>query len=420
MTFVIIWKFDQYIVPLIKVKNRKEHVVMSTLFDLLSNIKTIITLRFESKALEAVRTKMQDVFPSYWKYTVINEWKRFSMDTLMARVIALILGWYVYEQFSLNGTVLIWTFTMLFQYAGKMNEAMNNFTRQYSGVVTKKADLESVADIEEAYATLASKNKVSINYRSLVKVMNLHFTYEDKEHEQHTLQNIDIDFTPGKKIALVGESGSGKSTLLSLLRWLFDVDSVRLEIDNQTFDSLHPLMQITSLIPQEPEIFEESIRHNLTMWIEIPDEKLWEMLWIACVDDVVRDLPKWLDTDLKEKWVNLSGGQKQRIALARGMLMGEQSSILLLDEPTSSVDGMNESKIYQRLLSKFPDKCIVCSIHKLHLVDLFDEVCVMDNGKLVEKWAPSELIRKGGAYARMHKKIASSIGSDTDLKARIS
>jgi len=73
--------------------------------------------------------------------------------------------------------------------------------------------------------------------------------------------------------------------------------------------------------------------------------------------------------------------------------MGEQSSILLLDEPTSSVDGINEGKIYERLLAKFPDKCLICSIHKLHLVDLFDEVVVMDNGKLIEKGSPKELLK---------------------------
>ena len=90
-TFFVVWKFDKYIVPLIKARNKKEHVVMSTLFDFLSNIKTVITLRFESRALKTIRQKVHDVFPVFRKYSVINEWKWFSMDFLMALVISLIL-----------------------------------------------------------------------------------------------------------------------------------------------------------------------------------------------------------------------------------------------------------------------------------------------------------------------------------------
>jgi ABC-type bacteriocin/lantibiotic exporter with double-glycine peptidase domain len=91
LTFFLITKFDTYIIPLIKIKNLKEHVVMSTLFDMLSNIKTIITLRFESRALATVRSKIQEVFPVYMRYNVLDEWKRFSMDILMAASITLIL-----------------------------------------------------------------------------------------------------------------------------------------------------------------------------------------------------------------------------------------------------------------------------------------------------------------------------------------
>ena len=161
-TFFVVWKFDQYIIPLIKARNKKEHVVMSTLFDFLSNIKTVITLRFESRALAAVRGKVHDVFPVFRRYSILNERKWFSMDMLMKIVIALVLGRYVYEQFALSGTVMIGTFTMLFQYAQKMNDAFSNFTWQYSGIVTKKADMEAIADIELAYASLAEGYQVKV------------------------------------------------------------------------------------------------------------------------------------------------------------------------------------------------------------------------------------------------------------------
>lgn len=136
----------------------------------------------------------------------------------MTIVMTAILGWYVYEQFILVGTVLIGTLSMLYQYAGKMDEAVRDFTWQYSSVVKMKADMESVRDIEDAYDALVKKDDIDLTHWKKIEIHNLHFTYEDKEHEQHTLQKVYLDLTPGKKIALVGESGSGKSTLLSLLR----------------------------------------------------------------------------------------------------------------------------------------------------------------------------------------------------------
>lgn len=128
------------------------------------------------------------------------------MDLLMAVVTSLVLGRYVYEQFSMTGTVLIGTFTMLFQYTQKMDQALTNFTWQYSGIVTNKADVESVEDIEQAYDALIRKKEGDVRNRQKIAITDLHFTYEDKEHETHTLKNIDVSLAPHKKIALVGES----------------------------------------------------------------------------------------------------------------------------------------------------------------------------------------------------------------------
>lgn len=150
-TLIVVYKFDQIIVPLIKEKNNKEHVVMSTLFDLLSNIKTIITLRCESKAREAIEHKVHDVFPVFKSYSLRNEWKWFTMDMMMQTVIMFVLAWYIWSVFSVGGTVLIGTLMMLYQYIEKMSTAFDNFTWQYSGIVTQKADMQATTNIHEAY-----------------------------------------------------------------------------------------------------------------------------------------------------------------------------------------------------------------------------------------------------------------------------
>ena len=114
-------------------------------------------------------------------------------------------------------------------------------------------------------------------------------------------------------------------------------------------------------------------------------------------------LPHGLKTDIAEKGVNLSGGEKQRLALARGIFAAKQSDILLLDEPTSSVDSMNELQIHRNIFRRFPDRCIVASIHRLHLLPLFDEVYVLENGRLIERGNPQDLMAGSGPLATMWK-----------------
>lgn len=394
LIFTLVYVFDTSIVKLIKQKNKKDHVVSSGLFDFLSNIKTVITLRFEERAHQSLDTKINNVRPITYKSITISEWKRFTTDILKWLMIGGIFGWYVYEQFSLWSTIMIGTITMMWQYLEKINSGFGNFTWQWGEIVTRAADLEAVKNIDIAYHTTELQHYETIENRKNITINNLHFSYEDQSHQAHTLTNISLTIHPWETIALVWESGSGKSTLLSLLRWLYDVDSVLLDVDSNTYRTLHPLAHSTSLIPQEPEILETTIRENLTMWLAIDGDILEEVMKVACVDKVIHKLPQWLDTNMKEKWVNLSGWQKQRLALARGLLMSSESDIILLDEPTSSVDGINEKIIHERLFDYYADKTIISAIHKLHLVPLFDKVIVMDKWIIKEVGSPSELLNQ--------------------------
>ncbi|MCC7530802.1 MAG: ABC transporter ATP-binding protein [Candidatus Melainabacteria bacterium] len=121
-------------------------------------------------------------------------------------------------------------------------------------------------------------------------------------------------------------------------------------------------------------------------------------------EEVLARLPKGLDTNIAEKGINLSGGEKQRLALARGFFFARVSDILLLDEPTSSVDTANERVIYNNLLGTFcKDRCVVSTIHKLHLLEMFDIVYVLDNGKLVEVGSFTDLIAGNGKLAELWK-----------------
>jgi ABC-type multidrug transport system fused ATPase/permease subunit len=121
---------------------------------------------------------------------------------------------------------------------------------------------------------------------------------------------------------------------------------------------------------------------------------------------VLARLPAGLKTDIAEKGVNLSGGEKQRLAVARGVFAARSSDIILLDEPTSSVDPVNELLMYEKIFSEFADRCIVSSIHRLHLLRLFDHVIVMQEGRIVEEGAPHTLLQQSkGILAGMMERM---------------
>jgi len=145
------------------------------------------------------------------------------------------------------------------------------------------------------------------------------------------------------------------------------------------------------MLPQDPAVFESSVRENVTMGLAYADLEIERACEMAGLMPVIAQLPQGFDTLISERGVNLSGGQKQRLALARGLLAARGAGIVLLDEATSSVDASTEAEIYHRVMTAFAGACIVSSVHRLHLLRRFDTVLVMENGRIVDGGAPDEL-----------------------------
>lgn len=200
----------------------------------------------------------------------------------------------------------------------EVSNSFYNFAWQYSAVVQSHANVQAAEDIIQEYVSLPAVNTLApLKNRKNIAIRGLKFTYKDSHKRSHTLEHIDMTLHHGAKIAVVGESGSGKSTFLSLLRGLYDVDHVEVQIDKKNYDHLHILSHNTSLIPQEPEIFEDSMRYNITVGLDTDDATVEKFSRMACFHDVAISLAHGYETSIKEKGVNLSGGQKQRLALAR-------------------------------------------------------------------------------------------------------
>ena len=295
-----------------------------------------------------------------------------------------------------------------FEYLRRIGDSFYNFAGLYGTTVQQVADLESADPLFESHKQMAGVSSSGEMPRKWneVEVRDLYFTYADDKQRIHHLENVAVDLTKGKAIAFVGESGSGKSTLLNLLRGLQPADRVRVLCDESPLpDQLRHLSHVTTLLPQDPEIFSDTIRFNITFGLGATDEEIENAIRVARFESVLSRLPNGLETNISEKGVNLSGGEKQRLALARGLFFAKDSDVVLLDEPTSSVDQRNERLIYKNILREFKGACIVSSIHKLNLLDLFDYIYVFADGRVAEQGTLSQLLAINGHLSSLWQKV---------------
>jgi ATP-binding cassette subfamily B protein len=407
----IIFKFDQVLTKQYRELNRMENYVASAVHDYVTNIISVITLRLEGPVVNEVQKRLLNRWDLFKVNATLNEFKWFLTTLVIVIMTVAVLLWYTHKTLAAGEVIMAGTFFTLFEYLRRIGDSFYSFAYIYGTVVQQAANVHNADSILDAYDQLKSDTKpyaLPENWQN-IRIENLHFTYEDEKHREHHLENVSLELTRGGRIALVGESGSGKSTLLSLLRGVQPANEVDVFCDGERLPGkLAHLSHTTTLMPQDPEIFADTIRTNVTFALEDDEKFLGEAIEMSGFDQVLARLPKRLDTNIAEKGVNLSGGEKQRLALARGLYFAKSSSLLLLDEPTSSVDALNERLIYERILAGFPDRCIVTSIHKLHLLELFERIYVFEDGRVIESGTFSELLARQGKLASMWRKYQAS------------
>ncbi|HQU60689.1 MAG TPA: ABC transporter ATP-binding protein, partial [Saprospiraceae bacterium] len=386
----VLLKFDKPFIQASREVNEKEHVVSSTLFDSLSNIITVITLRLEQRMEKGLLNRVMDILPPFRRKVMVNEWKWFVMDICVGLIYGVILVGYIYQNWVPGEVFLIGSLVTLMAYVQRFTSVFHGMAWQYTQVVRYHTDVQTAQNIFEAFEKYHLPDldaALPEGWRQL-EIGNLHFTHNDKRPEDEKAQGLhglNLRISRGKRVALIGESGSGKSTLMAILRGLYTPEAgLQLSADGQPVKNLAFVANRVTLFPQEPEIFENTIEYNITLGLPFGEDEVRKVCQVAQFGSVVEQLPRGLQSSIKEKGVNLSGGQKQRLALARGILAGRDSDIILMDEPTSSVDPKTEVQIYQRLFEEFKDKAIVSSLHRLHLLNQFDYVYILADGRVVD------------------------------------
>ncbi len=275
---------------------------------------------------------------------------------------------------------------------------------KYSGRVARAAaSAERIIEILDT-APLVTNRPDAVEAPATIERIAFEGVGFGYEPGQPVLSGIDLDTTPGQVVVLAGPSGAGKSTLVNLLLRLYDPEQGRITINGRdireyTYESLRRRI---SIVPQETTLFRTSVRDNIALGCDGADDAAIEAAArLARAHKFISQLPDGYDTVVGERGQTLSEGQKQRIAIARAAL--RDAPIIILDEPTSSLDSENTRHVRDALRVLSRDRACFIIAHDLSTVEDDNVVLYLDHGQIVERGTHSVLIARGGRYAAMHE-----------------
>lgn len=318
--------------------------------------------------------------------------------SLMISVAVLGFGTYMIAQGALDGIFLA-MLLMISLTVFENTTSMAVFPSHLEDSRRAASRLSAVVGDQPVVQT--EKEELEIKSGPTIVMDDVSFTYPGDE--KASIKSIDISFSAGSKTAVVGPSGSGKSTLLKLLLKIYAADTGEIQINQQQVGQLvqESIWENTNVVLQENHFFYGTIKDNLLLARnELTEEEMLQALKKV-------DLHHFkLDDPVLEKGANLSGGEKQRLAIVRAML--KNARIWLLDEPTSSLDSITESKIYEKLFALAAEATLILISHRLNGLEKMDQIIVMENGSVVESGSYAELMDKQGYFYEL-KQIEQSV-----------
>ena len=400
----MLFAFDRALMRLARAESAADRRYSAALLDCLANMSTVLSLGLAGSTRRTLGRRLDAVNAPLARNIVLTEWKWCAVDLFTIALTWALVAAYAWQQHS-AGVLLLGGVFMVYQYAQQASSVVGSMAANLQGVSRMRADFASADAIWQAPVLREEAADAAANdaWRR-IDICGLHYEHPigaDGER-RGGLDDVSLSLHRGERVALVGPSGSGKSTLLRVLAGLYEADSGHVEIDGVAPLGLRSLgRERVTLIPQEAQIFEGTLRSNLAFDLERAEDDIRAACTVTGLDVVVDVLPLGLETAVAQGGFNFSGGQRQRICLARGVLAAGSRSVLLLDEPTSALDPLTEGLVFRRMAEALPEACIVASVHRMSLLAHFDRVVLMAAGGVVDSGSVEEVLARQPLFRGM-------------------
>ncbi|MCG9749040.1 ABC transporter ATP-binding protein/permease [Vibrio brasiliensis] len=266
--------------------------------------------------------------------------------------------------------------------------------------------INALLDLEEESRPVSKVNPFDEDREVDVTIDKVNFSYND---EIQVLSELSLTIPAGKKVALVGSSGGGKSTLIQLLIGVYQPDSGVIRYNGQTTDdiSFEIIRDQIAVVLQQPILFNDTLRHNLTLGSDYDDLELWRALEVAQMQDVISQLSDGLETQIGRSGIRLSGGQRQRLAIARMILSNPK--FVILDEATSALDTATEAALHRALTEFLKGRTTLIVAHRLSAVKQADLIYVLEDGQVSQAGTHGELVEQQGLYQTLYGNVQNHV-----------